>query len=60
LRRGDHRERDHLEDVGIDWRIMLKGFLEGGGGDGHGLDLSGSRWGQVAGFTNAVMNFGFP
>jgi hypothetical protein len=26
----------------------------------HGLDLSGSRWGQVAGFVNAVMNFRFP
>jgi hypothetical protein len=29
-------------------------------GWGHGLGLSASRWGQVAGFVNAVMNFRFP
>jgi hypothetical protein len=37
------------------WEDNIKIYLEVGWG--HGLDLSGSRWGQVTGFVNAVMNF---
>ena len=35
------RERDHLEDTGVDWRIILKWILESGM-LAHGLDCSGS------------------
>jgi hypothetical protein len=42
-------EGDHLEDQGVDEKIILKWILEKWDGD-HGLDRSGSRKGQVAGF----------
>ena len=38
--RGYLRERDHLEDPGIDRRIILR--ASGSGMWGYGLDLSGS------------------
>jgi hypothetical protein len=34
---GDLREVDHLEDVGVDWRIILKWIFKKWDG-GHGLD----------------------
>ena len=43
---GNLRERDHLEDPGID-RILHWIFRKWDGG--HGLDLCGSEKGQVAG-----------
>jgi len=42
------RERDHLEDPGLGERIILKWIFQGVGW-GHGLDRSGSGYGQVAG-----------
>jgi hypothetical protein len=41
------REGDHLEDPGVDERIILKWTCERLDG-GHGLDQSGSELGQVA------------
>ena len=37
------RERDHLEDLGVDGRIFRNGMWE------YGLDRAGSGQGQVAG-----------
>jgi len=45
---GNLWERDHLEDPGVDWRIILRWIFRKWDG-GHGLDRSGSRQGQVAG-----------
>ena len=41
-------ERDHLQDVGVDGIIILKGSSVNGIGR-HGLVWSGSGWGQMAG-----------
>jgi hypothetical protein len=45
---GDLRVRDHLEDIGVDWRIILKLSLENWDGF-HGLYCSGSGQEQVTG-----------
>jgi len=38
---GNLRERDHLEDLGIDGRIILKRIFKKWDGE-HGMDCSGS------------------
>jgi len=45
---GKAEGKNHLEDPGIDGRIILEGF-SGSGTWGHGLDRSGSGQGEVAG-----------
>ena len=45
---GDLRERDHLENPGLDRRIILRWIFRSGMW-GHGLDQSGAGEGQVAG-----------
>ena len=53
------RERDHLEDLGIDGRLILKWMIKNwnGGMDWSDLVQDRDRW--VA-FVNAVINFRFP
>jgi hypothetical protein len=52
---GDMRERDHLKDLGIDRRIILKRSLEKREGGMDWIDLAEgrNRWQVLA---NAVMN----
>jgi hypothetical protein len=43
---GSMKERDHLEDVGVDWRIILKSLLKEYD-EGQELDLSDSGQKEV-------------
>jgi hypothetical protein len=45
---GNWLEKDHMEDLGVDWRI-LKWMLKKWDGGRHGLNWSGSGQWQVAG-----------
>ena len=53
------RERDHLEDVGADKRIIKMDLQEVGGGDMEWIDLAQDRdrWRAL---VNVVMNLWFP
>ena len=56
---GNLRQRDHLEDVGIDGRIILRWIFrkwDGGGMDWIDLAQDRNRWRAP---VNAVMNVGF-
>jgi hypothetical protein len=46
---GNLRERDILEDLGVDGRIILKLILRKSVGEGVGLDRFGSGQGHMAG-----------
>jgi hypothetical protein len=46
---GKLSDRDHLEDLGLDGKIILKRMFKKLNGVGHGLDCGGSGWRQVAG-----------
>jgi hypothetical protein len=48
-------ERDHLEDLGLEGRIILKPISKSGMGR-HGLHLSGSGWDRRRAVLNEVMN----
>ena len=53
-------ERDHLEDRGRDWRIVLKLILQNMMGEERELDLSGSGQGQVVGSSECCNELRFP
>ena len=45
---GNLRERDHLEDQGVDGRIIVRWIFRKWDWGRYGMDLSGSGYGQVA------------
>jgi len=58
IRWRDLREANHLENLGLDGRIILNWILKNRIA-GRGLDLSGSGQGQVTVcFRDAIGNFG--
>ena len=55
---GNLREGDHLQDAGVDGRIILKWIFDKWGGGINWIDLAqdGDRWRAL---VNAVMNLRF-
>jgi hypothetical protein len=52
---GNLKERDHLEDPGIDWRTILKWILRKCNGDMDWIDRTQDR-GKWRALVNAVIN----
>ena len=54
-------ERDHLGDLGVDARIILRWIIqEVGWGAGNGLDRVAKGRDRWRALVNMVMNFGVP
>jgi len=53
------RERDHVESLGVDWRIILKCIFKNWNGGMDWIDVAQNRdrWRAL---VNAVMNFRSP
>jgi hypothetical protein len=56
---GDLRKRRHLEDLGIDGRIILKCVFKKCDGEKNWIDLVQDR-GRWRALVNAVMNYRVP
>jgi len=53
---GNLKEREHLENLGVDWRIILKWIFEVGGWGGRDwIELAQDR-GRWRALLNAVMD----
>jgi hypothetical protein len=56
---GNLKDKGHLEDPGLDWRIILRWIFRKWGGGADWIDLAQDRDRWQA-FVNAVINFLVP